>query len=163
MNESQLRQISNLAKVVSVLTLILVVQTATKSQTTSTFPSDLSQTLIMIRNAETSGARQSELSNLTVPLNSAVGLYQEADNLSPQKSTERAQLVAQASQILAEVRANATYLASVASERTYLDTVLTYTGAALAAAIGTALYAVAISFYRKSRIRRTLQMRITRK
>ena len=162
MNESQLHQLHNLAKIAAILLLILAIQPSGGSQT-STLAAGFSQALIIVREAEAAGATPSELSGLTAPLNDAVTLYRQAVNLSPQKSAEQAQLMAQVTAILTAVQTNATHLASAASQRTYIDTVLTYAGAALAAAIGTAVYAFAFSLYRKSRIKRTLQMRISGK
>jgi hypothetical protein len=117
-----------------------------------------------VRQAESAGATSSEVSELVILLNKALELDREAMTLNAPNETERrSALLVEANQTLTTVQNQAANLTVAASERTYTDKVLTYVGGAIAAALGTIIYAFSVSFYQKYRIKRTFQMRVTRK
>ena len=94
MNESNLGRISNAVQAVGMVLLILVVvQPFVSSQTMGTVPSDLSQTIVMIRRAESAGATSSELSGLMTLLNDALELDREViPSLLPRPGATRSWL-----------------------------------------------------------------------
>jgi len=97
-------------------------------------------------------------------LNKALELNREAAKLTaPDQVQRQAELVAQIDQILMTVENRAAVLTALASQRSYTNEVLAYVWGAIAAVLGTILYAFTMSFYQKYRIRRIFQMRVTRK
>jgi uncharacterized membrane protein len=123
-----------------------------------------SQALTQVRLAESAGATQNETSELLTTLNKALELNEQALKLtSPNETQQRAQLLAQVNVMLNEVQTNASVLENVASQRTRTNTVLTYVYGGVAAAIGTFAYAALSDFYRRYRIKRTFQMKVTAK
>ena len=118
----------------------------------------------MLHQAESAGATPSEIGALVALLNKALELNGEALKLTaPDEVQRRAELVAQVDHILMTVENRAADLTALASQRSYTNKVLTYVWGAIAAVLGTILYAFTMSFYRKYRIKRTFQMRISRK
>jgi predicted PurR-regulated permease PerM len=118
----------------------------------------------MLHQAESAGATPSEIGALVALLNKAIELDTEAQKLNaPGEAQRHAELVAEVDQILTTVENRAAELAVIASQRSYTNRILTYVWGAVAAILGTALYSFMVSFYRKYRIKRTFQMRVTRK
>jgi len=167
LNESQLRRIQNKLAVVGVLVVLALVAIqplAVTSQTTDSLQLRFGETIAMLHQAESAGATPSEIGALVALLNKALELNGEALKLTaPDEVQRRAELVAQVDQILMTVENRAADLTALASQRSYTNKVLTYVWGAIAAVLGTILYAFTMSFYRKYRIKRTFQMRISRK
>jgi len=144
--------------------LIATQPLAVRSQTVGSLEPRLGQTLVTLHQAESAGATPSEIEALVALLNKALELDNEALKLNaPDQAQRRIGLLAQVEQILTTVENRTTELIAVASQRSFNDRVLTYVGGAIAAVLGTISYAFTVSFYRKYRIKRTFQMRVTRK
>lgn len=167
LNESQLRRIQNELVVVCVLValaLVTIQPLAVTSQTADSQQVRFAETIAMVHQAEFAGATPSEIGALVALLNKALELNGEALKLTaPDEAQRRAELVAQVDQILMTVENRAADLTALASQRSYANRVLTYVCGVIAAVLGTILYAFTMSFYRKYRIKRTFQMRVTRK
>jgi len=150
--------------VLVVLALVAIQPLAVTSQTTDSLQLRFGETIAMVHQAESAGATPNEIGALVALLNKALELDREATKLTaPDEAQRRAELVAQADQILMTVENRAADLTALASQRSYTNKVLTYVWGAIAAALGTILYAFAVSFYQQYRIKRTFQMRVTRK
>jgi len=150
--------------VLVVLALVAIQPLVVTSQTTDSLQLRFGETIAMVHQAESAGATPSEIGALVALLNKALGLYWEGLKVTaPDEAQRRAELVAQVDQILMTVENRAADLTALASQRSYTNKVLTYVWGAISAVIGTILYAFATSFYQKYRIKRTFQMRVTRK
>ncbi|MGA2462612.1 MAG: hypothetical protein ABSF82_14435 [Candidatus Bathyarchaeia archaeon] len=122
------------------------------------------QAITQVRLAESSGATQSEITELLTPLNKALDLNEQALKLtSPNDAQRRAELLTQVNAMLNDVQTRASELETVASQRTRTNTLLAYVYGGIAAAVGTFAYAVLMVFYRRYRIKRTSQMKVTAK
>jgi len=122
------------------------------------------QAITQVRLAESAGATQSEISELLITLNKALELNEEALKLtSPTDAQRRAELLTQVNVMLDDVQTRAGALQTVASQRTRTNTVLAYVYGGIAAAVGTFAYAFLFAFYRRYRIKRTFQMKVTAK
>ena len=122
------------------------------------------QAITQVRLAESAGATQSEINELLTTLNKALELNEQALKLtSPNDAQRRAELLAQVNVMLKDVRTRAGELETVASQRTRMNTVLAYVYGGVAAAVGTFAYAFLLAFYRRYRIKRTFQMKVTPK
>ncbi len=125
---------------------------------------EFNQAIMQVQLAESAGATQGEITELVTTLNKALELNERALKLtSPNDTQQRANLLAQVNVMLNEVQTNASVLESVASQRTRTNIVLTYVYGGIAAAAGTFAYAVLFAFYRRYRIKRTFQMKVTAK
>jgi hypothetical protein len=134
------------------------------SQSNGTIEPSFAGTLGAVRQAEIAGATPNEIAVLVVLLNKALELNADALKLNATNdANKRAELISQVNQILTAVQSRAQSLTTLASQRSRMNKILTYTGGILAAFIGTVLFALIVSFYRAYRIKRTFQMRITRK
>jgi hypothetical protein len=134
------------------------------SQSVGTIEPRFAGTIGAVRQAETAGATSSEIAALVVLLNKALELNGDALKLTaPSDADRRTQLISQVDQMLTTVQSRAQALTTLASQRSRMNKILTYAGGILAAFIGTILFAFIVSFYRAYRIKRTFQMRITRK
>jgi hypothetical protein len=123
-----------------------------------------SQAITQVRLAESAGATQTELAELLTSLNTALDLNEQALKLtSPNDAQRRAQLLTQVDSMLSDVQTRAVALQTVASQRTRTNTVLAYVYGGIAAAVGTFAYAFLFAFYRRYRIKRTFQMKVTAK
>lgn len=123
----------------------------------------LSRVFVMVRQAEAAGATQNELSDLVALLNKALEL-QDAINATPSSEQEkRAGLRTQLDQLLTDLENRAVQLQVAASKRTQMNNVLAYVSGGVVAFLGTVAYAYGVSFWRKYRIKRTFQMRISPK
>jgi hypothetical protein len=167
LNESELPRIQSKLAIVAVLAILAMIATepfAVSSQTVGTLEPRFGQTLVELHQSETAGATSSEVAELVALLNKALELDGEAAKLStPDQTQKRADLRAQVDQILTTVENRAAELTVVASQRSYTNRVLTYVGGAIAAVLGTIAYAFIAVFYQKYRVKRTFQMRVTRK
>jgi hypothetical protein len=135
-----------------------------KSQTVETLQPRFGQTLVLVNQAESAGATSGEIGQLVALLNKALERNREAVKLTtPEEAQKRAGLLAQVDQILETVENRAAELNRVASQRSYTYRVLSYVWGATVAVFGTMVYAFAVSSYREYRIKRTFQMRVTRK
>jgi hypothetical protein len=122
------------------------------------------QAIMQVRLAESAGATQSEITELLTTLNKALELNEQALKLtSPNDVQRRAELLTQVNVMLNDVQTRASALQTVASQRTRTNTVLAYVYGGLAAAVGTFAYAFLLAFYRRYRIKRTFQMKVTAK
>jgi hypothetical protein len=134
------------------------------SQPNETIEPGFAGTLGSVRQAESAGATPNEIAALVVLLNKALELNGDALKLNATAyANKRAQLISQVDQILTAVQSQAQHLTTLASQRSRMNKILTYIGGILAAFIGTILFAFIVSFYRAYRIKRTFQMRVTRK
>jgi len=167
LNESELPRIQSKLAIIAVLAILAVIATepfAVRSQTVWPLEPRFGQTLAKLHQSETAGATSSEVAELVVLLNKALELDGEAVKLNaPDQTQKRADLRAQVDQILTTVEDRAAELTVVASQRTYTSKILTYVGGAIAAVLGTIAYAFIVAFYQKYRVKRTFQMRVTRK
>jgi len=122
------------------------------------------QAIMQVHLAESAGATQSEIAGLVTTLNKALELNEQALALtSPNQTQQRAALLSQVNAMLNAVQTSATTLETVASQRTQTNDVLAYVYGGLAAAIGTLAYAALFTLYRRRRIKRTFQMKVTAK
>ena len=150
--------------VLVVLAFVAIQPLAVTSQATDSLQLRFGETIAMVHQAESAGATPNEMGALVVLLNKALELNREALKLTaPDEAQRRAELVAQVDQILMTVDNRAADLTALASQRSYTNKALTYVWGVVAAVLGTITYAFALSFYRKYRIKRTFQMRVTRK
>ena len=150
--------------VLAIMSFVAMQPSMVKSQTIETLEPRFGQTLALVHQAESAGATSTEIGALVALLNKALELNREAAKLSaPDQVQRQAELVAQIDQILMTVENRAADLTALASQRSYTNRVLTYMWGAIAAVLGTILYAFTMSFYRKYRVKRTFQMRVTRK
>ena len=167
LNESQLPRIQSKLAMIAILAILAVIAIgplAVRSQTVGTLEPRFGQTLVKLHQSESAGATSSEVAELVALLNKALELDGEAVKLNaPDQTQKRADVLAQVDQILTAVEDRAADLTVVASQRSYTNKVLTYVGGAIAAVLGTIAYAFIVAFYRKYRVKRTFQMRVTRK
>ena len=167
LNESELPRIQSKLAIIAILAILAVIAIgplAVRSQTVGTLEPRFGQTLVELHQSETAGATSSEVAELVALLNKALELDGEAVKLNaPDQTQKRADLRAQVDQMLTTVENRAAELTVVASQRSYTNKVLTYVGGAIAAVLGTIAYAFIVAFYQKYRVKRTFQMRVTRK
>lgn len=134
------------------------------SQTFGTLEPGFGGAIVALHRAESAGATSSEVGELVVLLNNALGLNVEALKLNaPEAAQRRIDLLAQVDQVLMTVENRATDLTTAASQRSFTNKALAYVGGAIAAVLGTIAYAFLTSFYQQYRVKRTFQMRVTRK
>ena len=146
------------------LTIIVIQPWIVTSQTLGPLEQRFGGTIAVLHRAESAGATSTEIESLVVLLNRALELNDEAMKLNRANETQaRTALIAQVNQILTTVEDQAADLTIVASQRTYTNTILTYASGVVAATLGTVGYAYITSFYQKYRVKRTFQMRVTRK
>jgi predicted PurR-regulated permease PerM len=148
-----------------ILTILAILPVApVKSQNVGTVQSSFGQALIAVQRAESAGATSTEISTLVASLNTALEQDREALKLNaPNEAEKRAELLAQVDQILKTVQNQAIDLTIVASQRTFMNTLLTYVSGAIAAVVGTVVFAFIMSFRKRYRIRCTFHMRISLK
>lgn len=122
------------------------------------------QALLEVRNAEAAGATSSEVAGLVGSLNRALELNERALRLTdPSSAAQRAQILAQVNQTVLNVENSAKQLQIVVSQRAAVNHVVAYVAGGVAAILATFSYALCLSFYRKYRVKRTMQMKITPK
>jgi hypothetical protein len=131
------------------------------SQSASELQPGFNQAIVQVHKAEAVGATKDEVANLVGVLNKALELNEQALALTrPEDAQKRAQLLAQVDEILDSVQSNATQLEAVASQRTFINSLVAYVSGGIAAFIVTLAYAYCTSFWRKYRVKRTFQMKI---
>jgi len=136
----------------------------TKSQAVDELQPRFGQMIVLVHQTESAGATSNEISELEALLNSALALNEEALKLTaPSDAQKRTQLLAQVDEIFASVEDKAAQIQAVASQRTFTKTVIAYVSGATAAFLGTIGYAYGISFWRRYRVKRTFQMKISPK
>jgi hypothetical protein len=155
---------STIAIPVILAILIILPLAPVKSQNIETAQSNFGPTIIAVHRAESAGATPKEISMLVANLNTALEQEREALKLNaPNEAEKRTELLTQADQILKTVQNQAGNLTIVASQRTFMNKLLTYTSGAIAAFVGTVVFALIISFRKKYRIKRTFQVRVSLK
>jgi predicted DNA-binding protein YlxM (UPF0122 family) len=148
---------------------LLLILVAAHSNTSTYLRADeiqpgFNQAITQVRLAESAGATQSEINDLVTTLNKALDLNEQALKLtSPNDAQRRTELLTQVNVTLNDVQTRADQLETVASQRTRTNTVLAYVYGGIAAAVGTFAYAFLLAFYRRYRIKRTFQMKVTAK
>ena len=166
LNESQLPQIrTRLAIAFGIVILaVMLLPILAISQSTGTIEPGFAGALGAVRQAEMAGATPNEIAALAALLNKALELNSEALKLTaPGDANRRTELLSQVDQILITVQSQAHDLTTLAARRSSMNKALTYASGILAAFVGTILFGFTVSFYRAYRIKRTFQMRITRK
>jgi len=142
----------------AVVLLLIAFRAATvSSQAQGQLPPGFGQALVAVRGAEAAGATPAEVAPLVSLLNNALQLNREA------QAGNRTQLEVQVSNQLASVQSQAGQLEGVASQRTFMDDVISYLAGGVGALVATVACAYLFSFWRRYRVKRTFQMRIYRK
>jgi hypothetical protein len=152
-----------LALIILIITpSILLVEVA--SQTPAILQPGFNQALLEVRKAEADGATASEMNDLVGYLNRALNLNRQALALtSPSDAQQRTKLLAQVDQDLSVIRQRAGVYQIEASQRTFWNHVLAYLAGGVAALLATFAYALILAFYRRYRVKRTMQMKISPK
>jgi hypothetical protein len=135
----------------------------TSQTATNQLQPGFNEALSTLQRAEAAGATSSELAPLVDLLNKALDLSNQANRLSAEDSQTRSQLQTQISDQLKSVETQAAQLENMASQRTFTNRVITYVSGGVGAVIGTLAYAYGTSFWRKYRVKRTFQMKISTK
>ena len=162
--ECQMPRVRRLLIVFAALVLFLVVfrSGVVSSQPVGQLQPGFNDALSALQGAEAAGATQGEVAPLVDALNKALSLNDQLNQLSAQ-DPKRSQLQAQISEQLNGVETQATGLESLASQRALTDRVVAYVGGGVGALIAALAYAYGSSLWSKYRIKRTFQMRISRK
>ena len=149
--------------IILAILLPLTAQTVTStSQLTEELQPQFSRAFVLVRRAEAAGATREEVAGLVLLLNKALQLSEEATRL-PSSEAQSAALLAQMNEILGKVETEATRLEATASQRTLTNRVIAYVSGGVAAFLATLGYAYTGHIWRKYRIKRTFQMRISPK
>jgi hypothetical protein len=166
LNESKLRRTQTRLAIAAaiVIAAVALVPFVAISQTVTMIEPGFGPALVAVHQAESVGATPNEIASLVALLNKALELNEDALKLNgPGEAQNRIELISQVDQTLITVQGQATDLTALASHRSYTNKVLNYVWGIIAAVVGTVLFAFTVSFYRNYRIKRTFQMRITRK
>ena len=123
----------------------------------------LGQAIVAVNNAEAAGATPNEIAPLVAMLNKALELNQGASNLPANQTEGRNAVLSSVNQILTNVANQANDLTTTSAQRTYTNKILTYATGLVLAAVGTLAYIFGVELHKRYRIKRTLQMRVTRK
>ena len=143
--------------------LPLTAQTVTSaSQLTEELQPQFGRAFVLVRRAEAAGATHEEVAGLVLLLNKALQLSEEATRL-PTSDAQRATLLAQVDETLGRVETEATLLEITASQRTFANRMIAYVSGGVAAFLATLAYAYTGDIWRRYRIKRTFQMRISPK
>ncbi len=113
-----------------------------------------------IRKAEHAGARPKELEQLVNQLNSEIELENQLNNLTSQESIRRAQLLTEINNTLMVVDAEAMQLQITASQRTYVNHMVTYLSGLVGAIAVTIIFHFSLLIREKHRIKRALHSKI---
>jgi len=101
---------------------------------------------------------------LAAQLNKALELNEQAIRLTnPASAGQKAQLIGQVDQMLLNVDSGAQQLEVVAAQRTSQNRILAYLTGGLAALLGMFAYSLGLSIWKRYRIKRALQMKISPK
>lgn len=141
----------------AIVALFIHTMSAQQNQT----PPELNKIIEDVQRAESSGANVGEINNLLAQLNYAIELQDQLQNLSPQDSNKRAQILGQLNDTLSRVDAEANQLTITASQNTSTYHLIAYSSGAVGAVIGTAAYELCRLIRRRFRIKRMFQMKIT--
>ena len=145
------------------ITMIMIPSDYSQAQLNPNLQTGFGQAIVAINNAETAGATPNETAPLVAMLNEALALNREAFSLPSNQTNQQNALLSSVNQILTSVTNQANDLTVTSARRTYTNTIITYVSGIVAAALGTFAYIFCVEFYQRYRIKRTLQMRITRK
>lgn len=113
--------------------------------------------------AESAGAQLGEMRKLTTELNSVIDLRDQLQNLSPQETDKRSQLLVEINNTLARVDTEANKITIIASQRTFTDHLVMYSFAGIGAVLATIVSHYAFSVWRKYRAKRALGLTIVSK
>ena len=144
-------------------TLIILTpqMTGVTSRSSDGLQPNFNQTINLVSQAESAGARSDEVADLLMLLNRALKLDEEAIKLTrPEDEKRKAELLTEVDEILGDVQTKAIQLEVVASQRTFTNKIVGYLSGGIAAFLATVAFAYGTSFWRRYRIRRTFQMRI---
>jgi hypothetical protein len=134
------------------------------SQTPVVLQPGFNQALLEVRKAEADGATATEMNDLVGYLNRALNLNRQAMQLTGlSNAQQREKLLAQVDQDLSVIRQRAGVYQAEASQRTFWNHVLAYLAGGVAALLATIAYALILAFYRRYRVKRTMQMKISPK
>jgi hypothetical protein len=134
------------------------------SQTSGALQPGFNQAIVEVRKAEADGATASDMAYLVAYLNSALDRNRQALELaSPSDAQQRTKLLAQVDLDLSVIKQRAGVAQVEASQQTFWNHVLAYLAGGLAALLATFAYALILAFYRRYRVKRTMQMKISPK
>lgn len=122
----------------------------------------LGQAIAAVNDAEAAGASPNETAPLVTLLNKALELNREASSLPTNQTEQRNAILSSANQILTSVANQANDLTTTSAQRTYTNKILTYVTGLVLAVVGTFAYVFGAEFYKRYRIKRTLEMRVSR-
>jgi hypothetical protein len=146
----------------AVVAVILFAQTASvNSQSPNPQPS-LNDVIQDVQRAEASGANQIEMEGLLTKLNNVVTLQNQLQNMNSEDPS-RAGLIRQINSELAAVDASANQIQMVASQRTSVNHLFSYSLGVIGAVIATVSSRYGFVLWRKYRTKRAFQMRIVPK
>ena len=117
----------------------------------------LNTTLQDLQRAESAGANNVEMQGLVDQMNSVANLEAQLQNVPPQDTSQRAQLLGEINTTLTSVDAQAIQLQAVASQRTHLGYVIAYASGIIGAVIGTISYYYGAILYKRYQIIRSSQ------
>lgn len=123
--------------------------------------SQLNRVVQDVQKADSSGATPNEMRGLVTQLNSVIQLQNELTSLPSQDTDRRAQVLEQINRTLSSIDGEAIQIAANASERTSLNHSIAYSSAIAAAVLGTIVYYYGGLLWRKYRIKRIMEMKIT--
>jgi len=123
----------------------------------------LNTTFEDLQNAQSAGAKPSEMQPLISQMNSIVDLETQLQNLPLQDSPRGAQLREQINNTLKSVDMQAIQLETIASQRSRIDHIVAYSSGIVCAIVCTAAYHYGILLYKRYRRKRTFRMTISRK
>ena len=155
-------ELTRIARVLVLLSAIVVISLITypilaRSQSENV---QLSMTLQDLQRAESAGATPTEMQGLIDQMNSIIPLQSQLQNLPVQDTARRVQLLGQINATLTSVDSQANQLETTASQRTYMNRVISYSSGIVGAIMATAAYYYGMVLYRRYRIKRTFQMKV---
>jgi hypothetical protein len=123
----------------------------------------LGQAIVAVNNAEAAGATPNETAPLVTLLNKALDLNREASSLPTNQTEQRNAILSSVNQILTSVTNQANDLTTTSVQRTFTNKIITYVTGLVLAIVGTFAYVFGVELYKKYRIKRTFQMRVSPK
>jgi hypothetical protein len=141
--------------------LLLIVHSATVASQQS--PIQLNVAIEAVRKAEAVGAEPQELAGLVGKLNSVLDLESQLQTLNPQEADKRSQLLSEISVRLIDVDTEANQIEAIASQRTMSNHIFAYVLAGIGAAFASGASYCTLLFWRKSKAKRILQLKIVPK
>jgi hypothetical protein len=155
---------SVLTIIITVAVILVAIQPLVTSQDTEGLQPTFGQAIAAVRRAESAGATPSEIAGLVQLLNRALDLNREALELnSTSQSQQRSALLSEVNQTLATVNSQSDELAATSAQRSYYNLIMDYAGGVVAAIVATFAFILLTNLYREYRIRRTFQMRVSRR